>query len=276
MGPQRKGTPVQRGKILIVVSGDLRLSSYNKSQLIKAGIPVRHYASKRFPWTYTPSPATTIEVSYSGSSETGYVTDLDNLIGNLPPALVAHTSVGVDMAAPSVGQPLIDCPPKSRHNFCAVSPADLSRPIDGTDGWHGSEQLRPGQSVASLEALPSGNWSITAANPPPKTQGRSWIWSDMPHTADRPLIHFSSTAQQKRSQRDVLWSGVIFGIVGGVVATWLTNLGTAFRRRPIEERPERLPPPPPDDRRGAVQRSVIRLLVVSVIGILVAVRRSRR
>jgi hypothetical protein len=274
IGPQPKGTQVRPGKILIVLSNGLSLRPDVKDQLIKAGIPVRNYASKRFPWTFTPSLATTIEVPYSGTSEAGYVTTLNSLVGDLPPTLVAHTSVGVDMAGPSVGQTYMNCPPKSRHRFCVVSPADLSGLIDGTDGWHGSEQLG---STAVLEAQPTGNWSITSANPPPKSQGTRWIWSDMPVLLGRTVIHFSSTDQQKRSQRDVLWSGVIFGIVGGVVATWLTNLGTTSRRRSVEERPERLPPPqsPPEGRHSA-GKGVVRLLVTLVVGILIAIRRLRR
>jgi len=177
------------------------------------------------------------------------------------------------MAAPTVGQPFIDCPPKSRHYFCAVSPTDLSDLIDGTDGWHGSEQ--PG-AVAFLEAQPTGSWSITSANPPPKSQGQTWVWSDKPDIMDRTVIHFSSTDRQKSSQRDLLWSGVIFGIVGGVVATWLTNLGTiSRRRRPVGERPEQLPPPQLEGRHSAGKRPVVRLVVMLVIGILVAVRRRR-
>ena len=62
--------------------------------MIKAGIAVRNYASKQFPWTFTPTSATTIEVSYSGTSESGYVTNLNYLIGDLSPTLVAQTSVG--------------------------------------------------------------------------------------------------------------------------------------------------------------------------------------
>jgi hypothetical protein len=241
-GPQPKGEQVQRGKVLIVLSGGLRLNQDVRDQLTKAGFPVRSYASKQFPWTITPTSTTTIEVPYAGTSETGYVTDLRDLIGDLPPTLVAHTSAGVDMAAPSVGQPYIDCPPKSLHHFCAVSPTDLSGLIDGTNGWHGREAAAPDQS-AVLEALPTGNWSIISANPPPKSQGETWTWSDWPEITHRTVIHFASTDQQRSSQRDVLWSGVIFGIVGGVTATWLTSLGTIVRRRPAEERRERLPPP---------------------------------
>jgi hypothetical protein len=276
-GPQPKGTQIRRGKILIVLSGGLGLPSYVKDELIQAGIPVKNYASKRFPWTYTPSPATTIEVPYTGTSEGGYVTNLNSLVGDLPPTLVAHTSAGVDMAAPSVGQPYIDCPPKSRHHFCAVSPTDLSSLIDGTGGWHGWE-AGPDQPAASLEALPPGDWFITSANPPPQSQGQEWVWSDRPDILGRTVIHFSSTDQQKSSQRDVLWSGVIFGIVGGVAATWLTNLGTTSRRRSVEEKPERAPPPqppPPEGRHSASKRPVVRLLVTLGIGILVAVRRWR-
>jgi len=177
------------------------------------------------------------------------------------------------MAAPPVGQPYIDCPPNSRHHFCAVSPADLNSLIDGTDGWHGREAAAPDQS-AVLEALPIGNWSITSANLPPKSQGTTWIWSDWPDILHRAVIHFTSTDQQRSSQRDVLWSGVIFGIVGGVVATWLTNLGTIVRRRPAEGRPERLPSP--EGRHTVQQRPVVRLLLMLVIGILAAARRFRR
>ena len=127
-GPQTKGTQVRRGKILVVLSSGLSLRPDVKDQLIKAGIPVRNYASKRFPWTSTPSPATTIEVPYSGTSERGYVTNPYALVGDLPPTLVAHTSVGVDMAGPSVGHPYINCPPKSSHQYCAVSPGVPERP----------------------------------------------------------------------------------------------------------------------------------------------------
>jgi hypothetical protein len=275
-GPQVKGTQVRRGKILIVLSDGLRLPSYVKDQLFKAGISVKNYASKQFPWTFTPSSAMTIEVPYSGTSERGYSTDLNYLVGDLSPTLVAYTSTGADMVAPSLGQPFIDCPPKSRHHFCAVSPTNLSSLIDGNDGWHGSEQLG---SAASLNALPIGNWSLTSAYPPPKSQGRTWTWSDEPEILDRAVIHFSSTDQQKRNQRDVLWSGVIFGIVGGVVATWLTNIGVSSRRRPIVEGPERLPPPqprpPPERRHSADKRPVGGLLTGVVIGILVAARRRR-
>jgi hypothetical protein len=271
-GPQLKGKQVRHGKILIVLSSGLQLDSYAKDQLIEAGSPVRSYASKQLPWTITPTPTTTIEVPYSGTSEGGYYTDLNYLIGDLPPTLVAHTSAGVDMAAPSVGQPFIECPPKSRHYFCAISPVDLSSLIDGTDGWHGREGPGPGQS-AVLEALPIGNWSITSANSLPKSQGKSWIWSDKVNIIDRTIIHFSSTDQQESSQRDVLWSGVILGIVGGVVATWLTNLGAVFRR-PDEKKPERLPLP--EGQHSTTKRPVVRLLIILGVGILVAVRRLRR
>jgi len=279
IGPQPKASQVRRGSILIVLSGDLHLDSFAKDQLIKARIPVRNYASKRFPWTFSPSAATTIEVPYTGTSEEGYVTDLNYLIGDLPPTLVAYTSTGVEMAAPTVGQPFIDCPTKSHHHFCAVSPTNLSGLIDGNDGWHGSgEQPGPNRSAAVIQALPIGNWSITSANPPAKSQRRAWLWSDNPEILDRPVIQFSSIDQQKRNQRDVLWSGVIFGIVGGVVATWLTNLGITARRRPAKERPERPPPPqwpPPEGRRSVGKRPIARRLVLLVIAILVAVRRAR-
>lgn len=272
MGPQLKGKQVRRGKILIVLSDGLRLDPDARDQLTKARIPVRNYASKQFPWTFTPSSATTIEVPYFGTSQLGYATNLDHLIGGLSPTLVAHTSVGVDMAAPSVGQPFINCPQNSRHFFCAVSPTDLSSLIDETGGWHGSEQRESDHSAAaSLEAQPIGNWYITSANPPPKSQGGTWIWSDKPDILDRTIIRFSSSDQQEKSQRDVLWSGVIFGIVGGVVATWLTNIGVAFRRS-TRERSERLPP---EGQHSADKRPIIRLLVMLVIGILVIIRRRR-
>jgi len=271
-GPALKGKQIQRGKILIVLSDGLSVDSDVKEQLMTAGFAVRSYASKKFPWTIFPAAATTVEVPYAGTSNTGYVTDLSFLIGGLPPDLVAHTSVGVDMAAPSAGQPFINCPPKSRHLFCAVSLENPGNLIDGTDGWYGRETQAPDQS-AVLEALPTGNWSITSANPPPQSQGQTWNWSDNPEILGRTVIHFSSTDQQASSQRDILWSGVIFGIVGGVVATWLTTLGTIVRRRPDKERTEQLPPS--EARHNADKRTVTRLLVMFVIGILVAIRRLR-
>ena len=62
VGIQLKGAQVRHGRILIVLSGGLLVAPFAEAQLIKTGVPVKHYSSKLFPWTISPSAATTIEV----------------------------------------------------------------------------------------------------------------------------------------------------------------------------------------------------------------------
>jgi hypothetical protein len=99
-------------------------------------------------------------------------------------------------------------------------------------------------------------------------------------------VDVSSTATSRNTQIWLLAAGVLFGISGSVIATWLTNWGQGGGGPPKIEaaitavaatEPAPAEPPPPAPKPAPVRdRSGLGLVALAAVVTLVVIRRRRR
>ena len=145
---------------------------------------------------------------------------------------VYRTPAGRRIVVPTIGHPSVDCTGVPRP--CGVSTADFSQ-IASAPGstWFGAVGPSNGGSVR-IQLFLYGDWQLGAANPRPEVTEDGILWqSDRSLWTHRGVdFEILSATRAQSSQRNLLWAGILFGIVGSLVASTILALAGIALRSP--------------------------------------------
>jgi hypothetical protein len=155
------------------------------------------------------------------------------LVGRVSPSIYTMTSTGWTVFVPTIG------PPGASSGSCSSDPAPLPAAIataigSNQQGWYGTGCPTP-EVFLQLGA----DERFSDSTQPPTINGDFPAWTDQPQPPIKfvvPVvggfwIDVADPDIAAATQRDLLFAGVLYGIAGGVLATWLTAAATVTVKR---------------------------------------------
>jgi hypothetical protein len=146
------------------------------------------------------------------------------IIGTVSPGLYAETPTGWTAYVPPIGYPSVE-------GFCKATPHALPAAITGAlqtgqRSWY--DTTCPTQAP-SVQLTLGGNENLNSSSLPPASQGFNGnypLWTNQANSIVRGFlpgfwIDVSDPAIAAAAQRDLLFAGVLYGIAGGLMASWL-------------------------------------------------------
>lgn len=172
------------------------------------------------PWLFKPTDAQVIQVPIS---------DFTPGVFTLGPRnFYSRTSDGASLVIPSIGRPSTSCR-YSFNNQCSRRKS-YDGPIRAAGkSWYGSARsYSTAEARVTLDLI--APWSLISAFPAATETATAQMRSDAPswsgsQSTTRLVADVSSPGTAGNTQVWLLAAGVLFGIGGGVVATWITNWG---------------------------------------------------
>ncbi len=219
------------------------------------------------PWLFKPTDAQVIQVSVSDSTP--------GVFTLAPKNFYSRTFDGASLVIPSIGRPSTSCRYSYNHQCSRRKP--YNGPIRAAGkSWYGSDRsYSTAEARVTLDLITP--WSLISAFPDATETADALMSSNAPswsgsRDTTRLVADVSSPATVSNSQVWLLAAGVLFGIGGGVVATWVTNWGqipadTVAVSSGAGGVPGPQPEPDPQQTKVAAARKKARLRIFTFAGL---------
>jgi len=205
------------------------LSTAHYQQLQVPKVQALNYVGSNFPGPTVPAQVFRVPL------RTDDFASVFPLVGQMSSSLYARTSTGWTVYVPTIAPPAFGKP-----GSCSSAPAPLPAAIaaaigSNQQGWYGAPCPAP-----RVELQTGADEHFSDSTQQPTIEGNVvQLWTNEPQTSKKILdpivgnfwIDVADPDIAAGAQRDLLFAGVLYGIAGGVLATWLTTAATVAVKR---------------------------------------------